>query len=101
MDVSLLYQDNMSAMFLEKNGKASSSKCTKHIKVKYFFVKDKINQGEIVVEHCFTEQMWMDINKKPKQGIVFCTFCGHVMGIPAEYKDTNYSRKIPTSLPKL
>jgi hypothetical protein len=33
MEVSLLYQDNMSAMLLETNGRASSLKHTKHIKV--------------------------------------------------------------------
>ena len=51
MEPSLLYQDNISAILLETNGKASSSKRTKHIKVKYFYVKDKIDRGEIVVEH--------------------------------------------------
>jgi hypothetical protein len=101
MDASLLYQDNMSAMLLETNGKASSLKCTKHIKVNYFFVKDKIDQEEIVVKHCPTKQMWTDINTKPKQGAVFCTFRGHIMGIPAEYKDADYSRMIPTSPSKL
>ncbi len=40
MDPSLVYQDNMSAILPEINGKASSSKQTKHIKVKYFYVKD-------------------------------------------------------------
>ncbi len=45
MEASLNYQDNMSAMLLEMNGKVSSSKRTKHIKVKYFFIKDKIDQG--------------------------------------------------------
>jgi hypothetical protein len=72
MEASLLYQDNMSAMLLKTNGKASSSKQTKHIKIKYFLVKDKIDQGNIVVEHCPTEQMWTDVNTKPKQGTVFC-----------------------------
>ena len=72
MEASLLYQDNMSAMLLETNGKASSSKRTKHIKIKYFLVKDKIDQGNIVVEHFPTEQMWTDVNTKPKQGTVFC-----------------------------
>jgi len=66
MEPSLLYQDNISAILLETNGKASSSKRTKHIKVKYFYVKDKIDQREIVVEHCPTEQMWTDINTKPR-----------------------------------
>ena len=58
----------MNAIILETNGKVSSSKRTKHIKVKYFYIKDKIDQNEIIVEHCPTEQMWADINTKPKQG---------------------------------
>ena len=34
----VVYQDNMSSILLEKNGKASSSKHTKHINIHYFFV---------------------------------------------------------------
>ena len=68
MKPSLLYQDNMSAILLKTNGRASSSKHTKQIKVKYYLIKDKVNQGEITIEHCPTEQMWADINTKPKQG---------------------------------
>jgi hypothetical protein len=30
---NILFQDNKSAILLEKNGKASSSKCTKHINI--------------------------------------------------------------------
>ena len=35
---NVIYQDNQSAILLERNGKASSSKCTKHIAVLYFFI---------------------------------------------------------------
>ncbi len=66
MDPSLLYQDNMSAILLETNDRASSSKRTKHIKVKYYLIKDKVDQKEITIEHCPTKQMWTDINTKPK-----------------------------------
>ena len=60
MDASLLYQDNMSTILLLKtNGKTSSSMHTKHIKVKYFFIKDKVSQGEITIEHCPSKQMWL------------------------------------------
>jgi hypothetical protein len=97
MDASLLYQDNMSVILLETNGKASSSKRTKHIKVKYFFIKDKVSQGEITIEHCPAEQMWTDINTKPKQGLVFCVFRGHVMGIPLEYRGADCEGKVPLS----
>jgi len=33
-----LYQDNMSTILLSKNGKASSSKHTRHIDIRYFFL---------------------------------------------------------------
>ena len=36
IEVSTLYQDNMSAMLLEKNGKASSLKRTRHMDIWYF-----------------------------------------------------------------
>jgi hypothetical protein len=94
MDPSLVYQDNTSAILLETNGKASSTKRTKHIKVKYFYVKDKIEQGEITVEHCPTEQMWTDINTKPKQGAVFREFRGEVMGISGDYVDSVFEHSI-------
>ncbi len=99
MEPSLLYQDNMSAILLETNGKASSSRRTEHIKVKYFYIKEKVDDGEIVIEHCPTEQMWADINTKPKQGKIFREFRGHVMGIPAEYNDDEYKKEIITIPP--
>ena len=37
---NILLQDNKSAILLESNGKASSSKRTKHIKIRYFFITD-------------------------------------------------------------
>ncbi len=39
-DECTIFQDNMSALSLEKNGRVSSSKRTKHIKAKYFLIKD-------------------------------------------------------------
>lgn len=40
---STLYRDNQSAILLEGNGTVSPSKRTKHLNVKYFFVKDRIH----------------------------------------------------------
>jgi hypothetical protein len=47
MEASLVCQDNMSANLLETNGRASSSKRTKHIKVKYFLLKTWSNKGKL------------------------------------------------------
>ena len=52
-----LYQDNISSQLLIKNGKMLmlSNKKTKHIKAKFFFVKDRVDDGEIKVINCPTE----------------------------------------------
>ena len=83
----------MSAILLETNDRASSSKRTKHIKVKYYLVKDKVDQKEITIKHCLTQQMWTDINTTPKQGTVFRVFQGHVMGIPADYNNESFATR--------
>ena len=42
---NLLNEDNTSTMKLAKNGKRSSGKMTRHSKIRYFFVTDKIKKG--------------------------------------------------------
>ena len=56
---------------LEKNGQISSSGRTKHIKAKYFLVKDKYQKGYIDLQYCPTDVMWADILTKPLQGSKF------------------------------
>jgi hypothetical protein len=50
----ILFHDNMSALSLEKNRKVSSSKRTKHIKTKYFLIKDYYDSKEIDLRYCPT-----------------------------------------------
>jgi hypothetical protein len=40
MRPSMVHQDNKSAMLLETNGRGSSSKQTRHMNIRYFFVAD-------------------------------------------------------------
>ena len=40
LEDNVLAQDNKLSILLENNGKASSSKRTKHINIRYFFVTD-------------------------------------------------------------
>ena len=54
---NVVYQDNQSSMLLEKNGKASSSKRTKHINIRYFFITDRIGKGEVSLKWCPTGDM--------------------------------------------
>ena len=78
---TIVYQDNRSAILLEKNGKASSGKRTKHINIRYFFIKDRIDNGEIKVEYCPTDEMTADFFTKPLQGKKFIQFRNEIMGI--------------------
>ncbi len=64
----MIFQDNMSSLSLEKNGRVSSSKRMKHIKAKYFLIKDYYNSGEIDLRYCQTDVMWADALTKPLQG---------------------------------
>ncbi len=66
-----VYQDNISTQLLIKNGLMSSEKKTKHIKAKFFFIKDRVNEGEIRVIDCLGEEMWADVLTKPLQGMAF------------------------------
>ena len=80
-------------MILEKNGKNSCSKRTKHIKVRYFFIQDKIENGKVSIQYCLTERMWSDILTKPLQGQQFRKMKSMVMNCPMDYEDSNYSNK--------
>ena len=83
-----LHQDNISAQMLEVNGRFSSSKKTKHIKAKFFFIKDKVDQGEIKVKDCPTEVMWADILTKPLQGKGFRVQRARLMNCAEDYSET-------------
>ncbi len=65
---SVIYQDNQSAILLEKNGRSSSSKRTRHINVCYFFVTDRVAANEVKIKYCPTEDMIADFFTKPLQG---------------------------------
>jgi hypothetical protein len=92
---NIVYQDNLSAILLEKNGKASSSKRTKHINVRYYFVTDRIKKGDISVEWCPTEDMTGDFMTKPNQGSTFVKFRDQLMGVVEARGPGSRKPKIP------
>ena len=65
-----IYQDNKSTIQLAKNG-LSSSQRTRHINIRYFFVKDRIESKEIDVVYMNTDEMIADMLTKPLQGSKF------------------------------
>ena len=57
---NILFQDNQSAIKLEEKGKISSTGNTRHVNIRYFFVKDIIDKKQGHVLWCPTGLMLAD-----------------------------------------
>jgi hypothetical protein len=66
-------------MLLMKNGRLSSSKRTKHLDIRYFYVRDLLERGIISLEHCSSDIMIADFFTKPIQGQKFQIFRDIIM----------------------
>jgi hypothetical protein len=66
---------------LEKNCKASTSKRTKNINIRYFFITDRVSKEELLVVWCPTGDMIGDYATKPLQGALFWKFRDQIMGV--------------------
>lgn len=76
----LFEQDNEAAIKLETNGRASCSSKTRHVSIRYFFVKDRARQENIAIRHCPTLRMLADFFTKPLQGALFRKFRDVILG---------------------
>jgi hypothetical protein len=88
---NLLLQDNKSSMFLEKNGKASSRKHTRHINIRYFSITDRINMKEVKIEWCPTKETVANFMTKPLKESHFRRLRDLIMGIASIKKATDPS----------
>ena len=77
---NILKQDNKSTILLLENGKKSSSKRTRAINIRYFFLTDQIEKGNLTVDYCPTSEMTGDYFTKPLQGKLFEKLRKQIMG---------------------
>ena len=91
---TILYQDNMSSMLLEQNGRQSSTKRTKHMDIHYFYVGEHIQNRTLSLKHCPTEEMLADYFTKPLQGSLFVRLCNHIMGAEFANGDPQTQRSV-------
>jgi len=77
---NMLFQDNRSTMKLETNGKKSSTKRTRALDIRYFYLHDQIEKGNIEVHYCSTHDMHADYFTKPLQGALFLKHKAKIMG---------------------
>ena len=78
---AVLNQDNMAAMRMEVNGVLSRGKKSRHVDVRFFFIKDRVERGEIDIGFCGTDDMVADYLTKPLQGNKFYRFRDAILGI--------------------
>jgi hypothetical protein len=75
-----IFQDNQSTIALVAKGRSTSAR-TRHIAIRYFFIKDRVESGEVVVEYKATGEMRADILTKPLQGELFRRMRAELMGL--------------------
>ena len=63
----------------------SSLEKTKHIRHRFFLIKDRVESGDVEIRYEPTGSMWCDILTKPKQGSNFRKFKGYLMNVPEDY----------------
>jgi hypothetical protein len=80
VEKNILYQDNKSAILLERNGKKSSGKRTRALNIRYFFMTDQVEKGNVSIEYCPTDDMIRDFHTKPLQGEKFRKFRTEILG---------------------
>ena len=95
----IIEQDNTSAIQLEQNGWKSSSKRTKHIDVRYFYITDKLKSGEVTeVVYKPTEYMTSDYLTKALQGKLFIKHRDTLMGLNGIADQYQFYRKYKEGL---
>jgi hypothetical protein len=77
---NIFYQDNQSTMRIEKNGRRSCGPNSRHIDIRYFFIKDRLGLESFDIQYCPTEQMLADFFTKPLQGSLFRKLRAVIMG---------------------
>ena len=91
--MTTIYQDNKSRILLAENGRTSSSKSTRHLNVRYYFITDQIKKGYVKVAFCPIADMLADFFMKPLQGMPFICMRDQILNLPTR-KHTNVHRSL-------
>ena len=78
---NILHQDNKSAILLEKNGRSSAGKRSRHLNIRYFFITDMAEKGRLDITYCPTDDMVGDYHTKPLHGKKMNEFRSMIMNM--------------------
>jgi hypothetical protein len=90
MHETVILQDNTSTIQLENNGKQSSTKRTRHINIRYFYVTSKVKNGDVRIVYCPTKEMVSDYLTKPLQGSLFRSHRNSILGLSEDDISRHY-----------
>jgi hypothetical protein len=79
---AIIFQDNQSTMAMIANGGSKSDR-TRHIAIRYFWTKERIDSGDLVISYLPTDLMIADILTKPLQGAKFIQLRSSLMNLRA------------------
>ena len=78
------FQDNLSTITLATKGRSTSER-TRHIEIRYFWICDQVERGQLVLQHQPTDDMLADYFTKPLCGAKFRKFRSELLN------DTSFS----------
>ena len=78
---NILFQDNTSAILMEKNGRTCLGKRNRAIDVRYFAVRDAVALGDVEIKHIGTDKMVADYFTKCLSGKKFLEFRKIILGM--------------------
>ena len=76
---AVVYQDNQSTICLANKGRSTSER-TRHVKVRHFFIRHYVDEGEIRIAYLATGDMVADILTKPLHRATFQELRGLLIG---------------------
>lgn len=79
---TVVFQDNKSTKHMAELGRGGKSGNSKHIGVRYFFIKQHIDNGDLTLEYLPTEEMTADILTKPLVGNLFYKMRAKLLNLP-------------------
>lgn len=66
----MVFQDNQSTIAIAERGGSATGR-TKHIAVRYYYIKERLDELDIAIQYLPTENMVADILTKPLTGKLF------------------------------
>jgi len=74
----VIFGDNQGAIALSKD--PVNHQRSKHIDVRYHFIRDEVNHGRVVIEYCPTSDMVADMMTKPVTKVKLGQFSKFIFG---------------------